>query len=140
MTYVIIFTILLIAGSGGFLLYKEYKKRHSGVGRREMDLALVALSQQIRRKPNDPVAYVKRGLVRMKKDDIKGAMADFDRGLELDTTNSEARYHRGMAFQRLGDKKAAEKDLHWIMENSEDPLYRTAARNALKNLHAQQGR
>ena len=127
--------IVLLVGSALFWTIVEMKKR--GVfrsKRRELDLALVGLSQQIRRDPANVKAYTRRGLIRAKKGDRKGAEADLTRAIELDDENVEARYHRGILRQQDRNNKGAEEDFRWIRAHSEDPFYKTAVSERLDRM------
>mgnify|MGYP001222874344 CR=1 FL=1 len=133
--YVLI--LVLLIGSGLFLLLVELKKRGVFVNKaRKLDLAIVGLTQQIRRNPNDAQAHMKRGIARFRKKDTKGALEDLARAIEIDDLLVEAHYHYGIINESAGNLGVAEKEYNWIREHSEDPYYKTAIVQRLKNLRA----
>ena len=137
MRYWIGFFTVMVVGSAAFLAYKAYRKRRSrSASRRQLDLAIVELSQEIRRNPNNAVAYCKRGIIRLKKGDLPGALADLERALALDPNLSEARYHHGAALEQKGDLAGAEKEFDWIMNSGDDPYYGTAAEERLARMRS----
>jgi len=141
-TVVIILAIVLLGGSSIALAIIKYRKRRNTAETkaRNLDLAMVQLNQQIRRSPNDGVAFAKRGIIRHKKGDVKGAIGDLERAIELDPANTEARCHHGMALQEVGDLKGAESEFTWIMAHSEDPYFKTAIAKRLKALRVKRRR
>jgi len=141
MPYVIAGIVVLLVGSTLFLTLTEMKKR--GVFKsknRRLDLAIVGLTQRLRRNPNDNKAHVKRGVARYRKKDVKGAMEDLMRAIEIDDMDVEAHYHCGLIWQETGNLKRAEQEFNWIRENSEDPFYKTAVRNRLQQMRAARSR
>jgi tetratricopeptide (TPR) repeat protein len=137
MPYLIGFVVALIAGSTAFLAYQAYQKSKSPTAsRRQLDLAMVQLSQEIRRNPNNAAAFSKRGIIRHKKGDLPGALADFERALTLNPSLTEARYHHGAALEQRGDLAGAEKEFDWIMNFSEDPFYKTAVKDRLAQVRS----
>ncbi len=130
--YILIISLFVVAA----VIYtvKFFKKRGSGDNRRQLGMAMVGLSQQIRKNPNDAVAFTKRGTIRFKKGDAKGALADLERAIQLDPASVEAHYHRGSILQAGGEISKAEKEYNWIMAHSEDPYYKTAVSNRISTL------
>ena len=137
MHYLIGFVVVLIVGSAAFLGYQAYQKRKTpGVDRRKLDLAMVQLAQEIRRNPNNAAAFSKRGIIRQKKGDLPGALADFEHALTLDAGLTEAHYHRGAALEQKGDLAGAEKEFEWIMTTSDDAYYKTAVKDRLAQVRS----
>ena len=134
MTAVYILIVALFVAAASIYTVKFLKRAKPG-DRRKLDLAMVGLNQAIRKNPNDAVAFTKRGTVRSKKGDIKGALADLDRAVQLDPASTEAHYHRGVLLQTQGEISKADKEYNWIMAHSEDPFYKTAVSNRLVSLH-----
>jgi tetratricopeptide (TPR) repeat protein len=126
--------ILAVAASAGFLFYKKYKESNIGTDRRKLDMQLVALSQRLRRTPDNVELLAKRGLVCFRKKDYKSALKDMDRVIELDNMNTQGHYHRAVILEAAGDKKAARKEYQWVREHSEDPYFKTAVSDRLKKL------
>jgi tetratricopeptide (TPR) repeat protein len=137
MPYLIGFVVVLIVGSAAFLAYKAYQKSKSPTAsRRKLDLAMMQLGQEIRRNPNNAAAFSKRGIIRQKKGDLPGALADLERALALDPSLTEARYHHGAALEQKGDLAGAEKEFDWIMTFSEDLFYKTAVKDRLAQVRS----
>ena len=137
MRYFIGFVTALIVGSAAFLAYKAHRKgKPWTASRRQLDLAIVQLSQEIRRNPSSAAAFCKRGIIRQKKGDLPGALADLERALALDPSLTEARYHHGAALEQKGDLAGAEKEFDWIMNAGEDPYYGTAAQERLAQMRS----
>ena len=137
MTYFTIGVIVLIVGSSIFLAVMAIKKRGGFRSKsRQLDLALVGLTQRIRKNPNDAKAHVRRAIVRYRKKDVKGALTDLGRALELDDCDVEAHYHCGIVCHETGDLKRAKQEFTWIRENSEDPFYKIAVRERLQKIEA----
>lgn len=137
MIYVVILVVLI--GSSLFLLFLELKKRQAGskgAQRRNADYAMVQLNQQLRRTPKDAGLISKRGTLRLKKQDVRGAMEDFNRALELDPSLAEPHYQIGVIHYQNKDFAAAAKEFQWIANNSEDTYLRTAVADKLAELRA----
>jgi tetratricopeptide (TPR) repeat protein len=136
MGYWLGFIALLIVGSAAFLAYKARQKAKSrDADRRHLDLAIAQLSLEIRRNPKNAAAFCKRGIVRQRKGDLPGALADFERALALDPSLTEARYHHGAALEQKGDLAGAEKEFNWILDMGKDLYYGTAAKDRLDQAH-----
>ena len=135
MTPVIIVIVALFVLAAVIYTIKFLKRPTADSSRRQMDLAMVGLNQMIRKNPNDPVAFTKRGVIRFKKGDPKGALADLDRAVQLDPSSTEAHYHRGVVLQSQGEVSKADKEYNWVMAHSEDPFYKTAVSSRLIGLH-----
>jgi hypothetical protein len=100
MRYWIGFVAVLIVGAAAFLAYKARRKARSrNADRRKLDLAVAQLSLEIRRNPKNAVAFCKRGIVRRRKGDLSGALADPERALALEPGLTEAHYHHGAALE-----------------------------------------
>ncbi len=134
MEYILYGILVLAAGAALFLLYKHLAPRLGGRDRRKLDMQIFKLSQAIRRNPNDSKLFTKRGIVRFRKKDTKGALEDLDHALTLDADNTEAHYHLGCVLKGLGNDRAAMKEFQWVREHSEDPYFQTAVRDQIKSL------
>lgn len=126
--YILIVALFVVAGA---IYAVKFIKRPRVDDRKQLDLALFGLNKAIQKNPNDAVAFTKRGAVRFKKGDVKGALADLDKAIQLEPTSTEAHYHRGCVLQAGGEHSQAEKEFNWIMAHSEDPFYKTAISNRL---------
>ena len=71
--------------------------------------------QQAQRENNAETHY-NRGVAKMRREDYEGAIADFDRALELEPDNTEAYSSRGSAKSNIGDIEGAITDLDRAIE------------------------
>jgi tetratricopeptide (TPR) repeat protein len=58
-----------------------------------------------------------------KKRDLDGAIADYNRAIELDPKFAAAYFHRGIAKQAKGDLKAAIGDINGAIERNDQDFY-----------------
>ncbi len=100
-------------------------------------LALATLDEVNRRAPKMSVALLNRGRIKLKINDNEGALDDFDKVIELDSLNADARYFRGMMALYGGDRQTAEGDLTVIGNLQPD---RTRTHAALAALYSMTGR
>ena len=56
-------------------------------------------------------AYYKRGVAHSKKGELKLAIKDYTKAIELKPNYAEAYYYRGGTFLRLGEQEKAKQDL-----------------------------
>ena len=69
------------------------------------------------------VAYVNRGLTKKKKGDAEGALADYNRGIELDPKNAVAYFDRAVLKDKHGDRDGAVADYDRAIEfDPQEPL------------------
>src|SRR5437773_234183 len=61
-------------------------------------------------KPQSAKKYVKQGLERFGRNDIVGAIADYDRAISIDSNYAEAYLNRGKARRAAGDLDGAIED------------------------------
>ena len=62
------------------------------------------------------MAYNSRGIVWEKKGDLKKALADFNRAVELDPDYPSAYYNRSGLYERMGNLKAALADVERFIQ------------------------
>lgn len=78
----------------------------------QTDRALADYGEAIRLDPEEPLAYLDRGVVlATRKRAYIRAIADFNRALEIGPNNVEALVHRGDAYGQMGDFARALADL-----------------------------
>ncbi len=68
--------------------------------------------EQMEYLPNIAGAYTNRGLIYQKRGDAAAALADFNKSIEVDPSNSWAHYTRGKALLDSGDATAALADFN----------------------------
>jgi tetratricopeptide (TPR) repeat protein len=71
------------------------------------DGAIAYFTQEIRARPRELLAYLRRGILRRDQRDYARAIADFDAAIRLDPKNGTAYSHRGRARQAAGDLDGA---------------------------------
>jgi tetratricopeptide (TPR) repeat protein len=73
-------------------------------------LAMEDISMAIELNRYLPGAYSIRGTLRIQTEDYLEALADFDRAIELDSTDTHALFNRGIAFYNMGIKEKSCED------------------------------
>ena len=69
------------------------------------------------------VDYFNRGVAEKANDDLEGAIADYNRAIELDPKYAAAYFHRGIAKQAKGDLKGAIGDINGAIERNDRDFY-----------------
>ena len=64
--------------------------------------------------------FYKRALIKKENGDFKGAIADYNSAIALDSTYSEAIYNRAFTYKLLGDYTLANNDIDFILELPEN--------------------
>ena len=129
--------VLLVGSALAYAVIQFHKSGGFKSKSRNLDMAIVGLTQQIRKNPKDASAHVKRGIARYRKGDRKGAVADLGKAIEIDEFLVEAHYNLGLICSETGLRKRAIEEYEWIRQHSEDPYYKTAVREKLRRLHAE---
>lgn len=73
-------------------------------------------SKSLHLKPKDTGNYINRALVRLKRNNLRGAMSDYDTAIEISPNNFLAHYNRGLLRQQLGDDNKAIEDFNYVLE------------------------
>ncbi|MFO0980134.1 MAG: tetratricopeptide repeat protein [Planctomycetota bacterium] len=84
-------------------------------GRVEDGLAI--LNEAIELKPDDPRAFILRGVANLESSRIEEALKDFDRALVLAPHDPVIFLYRGYAHERLGEHGPAERDFERARES-----------------------
>jgi len=129
--------VLLVGSSIAYIVIHFFKRGGFKSKTRDLDMAIVGLTQQIRRNPKDALAHTKRGVARYRKGDKKGALEDLGKAIEIDEFLVEAHYNLGLICAETGVRKRAIEEFEWIRQHSEDPFYKTAVREKLKKLRGE---
>lgn len=69
------------------------------------------LTEAIYQKPDLPYSYAERGHVRMRQQNWKGALADFDKAISIDHTDADDWLNRGLVKEKLKDFNGALNDI-----------------------------
>ena len=64
--------------------------------------------------------YINRALTRYYRQDLRGAMGDYDLAIELDPNNVLGRYNRGLLRAQVGDDNRAIEDFNVVIEHEPD--------------------
>jgi len=76
----------------------------------ENDQVIADTTEALRKVPNDPIAYQRRGVARYYKRDYDGALADLDQAVRLEPENAEMRCDRGDVWDIKREYKKAIAD------------------------------
>ena len=91
------------------------------------------MSIYIERHNDDSLAYTKRGVLYMWKQDCKNAEKDLTRAVELDNTNAEAHDDLGVIFARR--KEYTQAMAHFRATIHHDPSYQKGYHNLALTLY-----
>jgi tetratricopeptide (TPR) repeat protein len=89
------------------------------------------------REPTDAAGFARRGATRVFNSDLKGAIADLTRAVELDPKSSRYLYDRGVARLRNDEEKAALADFEAALRLKPDDELALMARGQLRLLNKQ---
>jgi len=86
--------------------------------------ALEYYSKSIENNPDNPIAYHRRGFLKLTRLDlnppnVNSALKDFSRAIRLDEKFAEAYYHRSMAYHYLGNKERSFLDQLKVLQLDE---------------------
>ncbi len=98
----------------------------------EVDPAEQRMTEVIEQNPEDPQAYINRGMARVNRGNYEEAIEDFDRALRLDPKSAEAYNGRGKARAESGKYVDAHDDFNKAIELN--PKMAGAYRNRGDNL------
>jgi Flp pilus assembly protein TadD len=78
---------------------------------KELDKALVAFAEAIRRDPKYAEAYNGRGVTLALKGEVQRAILDFSEAIRLEPDNPEFYRSRGYVYEQMGEQSQADADL-----------------------------
>lgn len=110
---------------------------------KQIDLAIDELTKVIHLTPDVDLlisAYFRRGFIRSRKKDFKGAIRDYNHALKLNPNGADVYLNRGFIFLQIGKFKKAIKDYNRALELNPDFVeayfYRGLVRFQQKELNA----
>ncbi|MHB8050972.1 MAG: tetratricopeptide repeat protein [Coriobacteriia bacterium] len=109
--------LLAVAAVGGYLIRGLLV---DDTPRAPAEMAIEELTEQVEQDPNDPEALLGLAYARQQAGDLEGALAGYDRVLELDPGNPGALYNKGTALFSLGRGEEAEVVLWDVLEATPD--------------------
>ena len=77
--------------------------------------------------------YVKQGIERFSRNDIVGAIAEYDRAIGIDPKNAELHYYWGLAYHAINDVSQASAKWNRVLQ-LDAGWTATAAQEALKKI------
>ncbi|MCF6292812.1 MAG: tetratricopeptide repeat protein [Robiginitomaculum sp.] len=89
---------IIMGESLGASCYQEAKQGRSGRG--AIAICDLAINDTIMRKPDQAATYVNRGIVRSSSGDLKGAISDYGKALQINPEMAAAFANRGTVFIR----------------------------------------
>lgn len=90
---------------------------------KQFDLAIDELTQAIRLTPDVDLlisAYFRRGFIRSRQNNLKGAIRDYNQALKLNPNGADIYLNRGFIFLQKGQFKKAIKDYNQVLELNPD--------------------
>ncbi len=112
-----------------------YKKRADGsVAKGDLDSAIGDYNRALELKPNEPYAYLSRGIAFFNKKNYDLSAADFSKAIELNPKDTTAYLNRGNSYEKLGELEKAVGDYLKAVEL--DPANEPAKTN-LQRLQAE---
>lgn len=96
-----------------------------------MDLALADLDRAIDLHPDLIAARFNRGALRYGAKDFKGAYEDFDYCIAVDPHLPGPYFNRAVAYDALGDREMAVKDVERFLQIEDDEVFRKQAQEVL---------
>ena len=66
--------------------------------------------------------YINRALTRYYRQELRGAMSDYDQALDLEPNNVLGHYNRGLLRAQVGDDNRAIEDFNVVLENEPDNM------------------
>lgn len=102
--------------------------------RRAFDEAEVMLDRAIAQSPRQANLFLDRGLLRYNKDNLRGAMDDYDIALEINPKSFVGHYNRGLLRAQVGDNNRAIEDFNFVIEHEPDNYIAIYNRALLENM------
>jgi tetratricopeptide (TPR) repeat protein len=87
---------------------------------KELDKALADCDASLKLQPRNAPVLDSRGLVQLRRGDLKAALADYDAALALEPKQAASLYGRGLVKQKLGDQVGGRVDLVAAVAISDD--------------------
>lgn len=92
-----------------------------------------ALNKTILQMPFEAGHYINRALTRYHQNNLRGAMADYDTALELDSMNYIGHFNRGLLRAQVGEDNKAVEDFDFVLNLEPDNMIALYNRALLLN-------
>lgn len=92
-----------------------------------------ALNKTILQMPFEAGHYINRALTRYHQQNLRGAMADYDTALELDSGNYIGHFNRGLLRSQVGEDNKAIEDFNFVLKLEPDNMIALYNRALLLN-------
>lgn len=102
--------------------------------RHAFDEAEVMLDRAIAQSPRQANLFLDRGLLRYNKDNLRGAMDDYDIALEINPKSFVGHYNRGLLRAQVGDNNRAIEDFNFVIDREPDNFMAIYNRALLENM------
>lgn len=102
--------------------------------RHAFDEAEVMLDRAIAQSPRQANLFLDRGLLRYNKDNLRGAMDDYNIALEINPKSFVGHYNRGLLRAQVGDNNSAIEDFNFVIEREPDNYMAIYNRALLENM------
>lgn len=81
-----------------------------------------ALDKAIVQLPRNAGLYINRALARFHQQNLRGAMSDYDAGLEIEPGNYLGHFNRGLLRAQVGDDNRAIEDFNFVLEQEPENM------------------
>ena len=98
--------------------------------------AIAMLREVLNEEPDNKSAILQLGLLSMRSGQYSKAVARFERLIELDSTNEQARFYLGQSLKETGNKPEARRQFLKLKQNASSAEVKSAAEEILKELDA----
>ena len=104
----------------------------AGVAVATDDPAIASDAADTRAAPADAAGYKRRGAASAARGNLRGAIADFDKAIQLDPTDAESFYQRGVARSRRNQQSEALDDFDRALKLKPDDIQSLVARASIR--------
>ena len=113
---IVLTALIIVVSLSGQVVAQEEGCGDSEINAGEYGKAIELCSNFLNSNPNNPVALFNLGRAYYWLDDDESAMENFNKSIDLDSTNSEVFYYRGFSNNYLQNYKKAIQDFFMAIE------------------------